>query len=30
MKNKNLHSYLVKGFDPVLIAVGNEADLELL
>jgi len=26
MKNKNLHSYLVKGFDPVLIAVGNEAE----
>ncbi len=26
MKNKNLHSYLVKGFDPVLRAIGNEAE----
>ena len=26
MKNKNLHSYLVTGFDPILIAIGNEAE----
>jgi hypothetical protein len=26
MKNKNLHSYLVEGFDPILIAIGNEAE----
>jgi hypothetical protein len=26
IKNKNLHSYLVKSFDPILIAIGNEAE----